>query len=94
MSTDHLFKLGEVLQPMVEQSPCGPSLRYEPIYTDIRLAREEDDPHLPMRQWERPLKKADWLYIEKQCFEALTQKTKDLQLVAWLTEAWMRLHGL
>ena len=94
MSTDLLFKLGEVLLPMGEQSPCGPSLRYEPIYTDIRLAREEDDPHLPMRQWERPLKKADWLYIEKQCFEALTQKTKDLQLVAWLTEAWMRLHGL
>ena len=94
MSTDFLFKLSDLLLPVVLEPPCGASLRYDPIYTDIRLAREEDDPNLPMRQWERPLKKADWLFIETQCFEALAKKSKDLQLVAWLTEAWMRLYGL
>ena len=94
MSTDFLFKLSDLLVPVATESPCGASLRYDPIYTDIRLAREEDDPNLPMRQWERPLKKADWLFIETQCFEALAKKSKDLQLVAWLTEAWMRLYGL
>jgi len=94
MSTDFLFKLGDLLLPVAIEPPCGASLRYDPIYTDIRLAREEDDPNLPMRQWERPLKKADWLFIENQCFEALAKKSKDLQLVAWLTEAWMRLYGL
>jgi type VI secretion system protein ImpA len=94
MSTDFLFKLSDLLLPVVLEPPCGASLRYDPIYTDIRLAREEDDPNFPMRQWERPLKKADWLFIETQCFEALAKKSKDLQLVAWLTEAWMRLYGL
>jgi type VI secretion system protein ImpA len=94
MSTDFLFKLNDLLSPVATEPPCGASLRYDPIYTDIRLAREEDDPNLPMRQWERPLKKADWLFIETQCFQALAKKSKDLQLVAWLTEAWMRLYGL
>ena len=94
MSTDFLFKTSDLLLPVAIEPPCGASLRYDPIYTDIRLAREEDDPNLPMRQWERPLKKADWLFIETQCFEALAKKSKDLQLVAWLTEAWMRLYGL
>ena len=94
MSTDFLFKLSDLLLPVALEPPCGASLRYDPIYTDIRLAREEDDPNLPMRQWERPLKKADWLFIETQCFEVLAKKSKDLQLVAWLTEAWMRLYGL
>ena len=94
MSTDFLFKLNDLLIPVAIEPPCGASLRYDPIYTDIRLAREEDDPNLPMRQWERPLKKADWLFIETQSFEALAKKSKDLQLVAWLTEAWMRLYGL
>ena len=94
MSTDFLFKTSDLLLPIATEPPCGGSLRYDPIYTDIRLAREEDDPNLPMRQWERPLKKADWLFIETQCHEALTKKSKDLQLVAWLTEAWMRLYGL
>jgi type VI secretion system protein ImpA len=94
MNTDLLQKINDLLSPIPQEPPCGGSLRYDPIYTDIRLAREEDDPNLPMRQWERPLKKADWAFIETQCVQALTQKSKDLQLVAWLTEAWMRLYGL
>ncbi len=94
MSSDLLFKIGDLLSPIAAEPPCGASLRYDPIYTDIRLAREEDDPNLPMRQWERPLKKADWSLIEGQCFNALANKSKDLQLVAWLVEAWMRLYGL
>ncbi len=80
MSTDFLFKLSDLLEPVATESPCGASLRYDPIYTDIRLAREEDDPNLPMRQWERPLKKADWLFRETQCFEALAKKIQRLAI--------------
>ena len=38
---------------------CGPSVRYDPAYLALRQSREEDDPSLPMREWERPLKRAD-----------------------------------
>jgi type VI secretion system protein ImpA len=86
--------LDELLLPLSAQAPCGVSLRYDSLFTDIRLAREEDDPHLPMRQWERPLKKADWGFIESACLDALRHQSKDLQLMAWLTEAWMRTHGI
>jgi type VI secretion system protein ImpA len=86
--------MDELLQALSAQAPCGVSLRYDSLFTDIRLAREEDDPHLPMRQWERPLKKADWGYIESACLDALRHQSKDLQLMAWLTEAWMRMHGI
>lgn len=82
--------LRALLAPVPGDDPCGASLRGEPLFTDIRLAREEDDPALPMRQWERPLKSADWTFIETACREALAHRSKDLQLAAWLTEAWTR----
>lgn len=79
-----------LLAPVPGADPCGASIRASALFTDIRLAREEDDPSLPMRQWERPLKKADWPWIEATCTEALCSRSKDLQLAAWLTEAWTR----
>ncbi len=82
--------LQALLAPVPGPDPCGVSIRADALFTDIRLAREEDDPSLPMRQWERPLKKADWSRIEAVCTEALCCRSKDLQLAAWLTEAWTR----
>jgi hypothetical protein len=82
--------LQALLAPVPGPDPCGVSIRADALFTDIRLAREEDDPSLPMRQWERPLKKADWPRIEAACTEALCSRSKDLQLAAWLTESWTR----
>lgn len=79
-----------LLAPIPGPDPCGVSVRTESLYTDIRLAREEDDPALPMRQWERPLTRADWPRIEVLCSETLRARSKDLQLAAWLAEAWTR----
>lgn len=87
---DELDKLSE---PISEAGPCGPPIRFDPIFTEIRLAREEDDPHLPMGVWERPLKRADWARIEARCKVTLTRYAKDLQIAAWLTEAWTLQHG-
>ncbi len=80
----------QMLAPLPGPDPCGSSVRGESLFTEIRLAREEDDPALPMRQWERPLKKADWPMIESLCRDTLSTRSKDLQLAAWLTEAWTR----
>ena len=83
-----------LLAPVTPDAPCGPALRYDPVFTEIRLLREEDDPTLPMGQWERPLKLADWPRIEELCSDMLATRSKDVQIAAWLTEAWMRQHGL
>lgn len=86
--------LRALLLPLAPEAPCGVPLRHDAVFTEIRLLREEDDPSLPMGQWERPLKRADWPRIEHLCSTVLTTRSKDLQLAAWLAEAWTRQHGL
>jgi type VI secretion system ImpA family protein len=44
--------------------------------------------------WKTDLRRADWGKIESLCEEALTTQSKDLQLAAWLTEAWISLRGV
>jgi len=86
--------VARILAPLSADAPCGPSARYDPVFTEIRLLREEDDPQLPMGQWERPLKRADWPAIEARCIDMLGFRSKDLQIAVWLVEAWMRRHGV
>lgn len=76
------------------EGPAGPSLRYDPVYARIREARTEEDASLPMGEWTRPLKKADWRAAEMLCTELLQRRSKDLQVAAWLTEAWLHRHGI
>lgn len=83
-----------LLAPIAADAPSGASLRYDPVFLQLRQSREEDDPTLPMREWERPLKKADWRAIANQCAGLLSSRSKDLQLAAWLCEAWTRQHRM
>ncbi|MGE0331584.1 MAG: type VI secretion system protein TssA [Ramlibacter sp.] len=83
-----------LLLPIAANAPSGASLRYDPVFLQLRQAREEDDPTLPMGEWERPLKKADWRAMANQCAGLLSSRSKDLQLAAWLCEAWTRQHRM
>ncbi len=86
--------LAAFLAPLEIEGPAGPSLRYDPVYARIREARTEEDASLPMGEWTRPLKKADWRAAEMLCTELLQRRSKDLQVAAWLTEAWVHRHGI
>ncbi|MEG0886137.1 MAG: type VI secretion system ImpA family N-terminal domain-containing protein, partial [Janthinobacterium sp.] len=86
-------RLDALLAPISPVAPCGEAARYDAVFMEIRLLREEDDPSLPMGQWERPLRRADWPLIEQRCGETLATRSKDLQLAAWLLEAWLRQRG-
>jgi type VI secretion system protein ImpA len=84
----------KLLAPISPTAPAGESLRYEGTYDRIQEARREDDPTLDRGPWKRKgLKKADWPGVAKLCAEALETRTKDLQIAAWLMEAWIELHG-
>lgn len=83
-----------LLAPVSPGNPCGEWLRHDRVYAQISEARREDDPSLPQGIWEQPQKRADWALVEQLCVEALAQRSKDLQLAAWLTEAWLRQRGL
>jgi type VI secretion system protein ImpA len=75
-----------LLNPIPGDNPSGKTLRYDGVYDKIREARREEDV-LPQGDWSREVKKADFPLVIKLATEALSAKSKDLQLAAWLTEA-------
>jgi type VI secretion system protein ImpA len=82
-----------LLEPIAGGDPCGESLRYEGTFDRIRRARQSDDETLAQGIWEATPKKADWAEAAALCAGALENRSKDLQLAAWLLEAWIHLHG-
>ena len=84
----------ELLAPIPGRDPAGISLRYETIYQNIAEARREEDPNLPQGNWQRDLKKADWHAVAQLCSQVLARQSKDIQISAWLAEAWLHLEGL
>ena len=87
------YDLAALLRPVSAERPSGESLRYEGTYDRIREARREDDPRLSRGIYETELKRADWASVEAACLEALATRTKDLQVAAWLLEAWLHRYG-
>lgn len=85
--------IDSLLQPIPGENPVGEWLRYDATYDRIQDARREDDDTLPQGVWQKKAKRADWRAVETLCQDALRTRTKDLQLAAYLTEAWMQLHG-
>ena len=85
--------LEKLSSPISEERPAGEYLRYEGTYDRIREARREDDATLSQGIYKTELKRADWQAVANICTEALMTRTKDLQIGAWLMEAWLRLYG-
>jgi len=86
--------LDDLLQPIAPDAPAGTSLRYDGTYDKIRQARRADDPSLPQGEWQTTLKKADFDGAAALCVEALSHRSKDLQLAVWLVEAWVQSQAL
>ena len=80
----------DLLNPIPGSNPCGENLRYDPVYDKIKEARFEDEDDAPQGEWQRTRKKADFPLVIKLASDALTKKSKDLQLAAWLGEATLR----
>ncbi|MBM3600114.1 MAG: type VI secretion system protein TssA [Alphaproteobacteria bacterium] len=88
-----MIDLDAILKPISDAHPTGDDLRYEGTYDRIREARREDDASLPAGVWQTKLKKADWAEVRRASIEALTAKSKDLQIAAWHAEALVNLEG-
>jgi type VI secretion system protein ImpA len=82
----------DLLNPIEGPNPSGANLRYNPVYDKIKEARREED-QPPPGMTERDRKVADNAQVIKLTTDALMTKTKDLQLAAWLTEAWLKQKG-
>jgi len=91
--TGFQFDADTLLSPISSDEPTGPSLRYEGTYDLIAGLRREDDPTLAQGVWKIELKRADWPGVAQTCITAIETKSKDIQIAAWLLEAWVHLHG-
>ena len=91
MSVFNTLSWEKIYQPLPGVACCGEDLQYDADYDAIRRARQADGDPLPSGMWERPAKKIDWESVGEQCFKFLTQRSKDLQVSAWMVEAFV--HG-
>ncbi|MGC9969397.1 MAG: type VI secretion system protein TssA [Bryobacteraceae bacterium] len=82
----------DLLNPIPGPNPSGENLRYAPVYDQIKEARREEE-EINQGEWATEFKKADWVLVVKLCSDALANKSKDLQLASWLTEALVRREG-
>ncbi|MEP7341346.1 MAG: type VI secretion system ImpA family N-terminal domain-containing protein [Acidobacteriota bacterium] len=87
-----VIDLAALLAPLPGGNRAGVNLRYETIstsdkrnpkywYDAIREAAVED-----LLAWAGP-RYSDWSAVSSLCTDALTTRSKDLQIAAWLTEA-------
>ena len=73
--------------------PCGVDLAFSQAFHDIKIARTHDDVLLDQGDWITEPKQADWSFVALKSTELLSQQTKDIRLLTWLTEAWSHLYG-
>lgn len=81
-----------IFQPISEESPSGQDQKYSGLYDEMREARRADE-RLAQGEWQTELKVADFHKALNLGVDALSTKTKDLQIAAWLTEALVSVHG-
>src|SRR5262249_21020475 len=83
----------DLLDPIAPDQPAGTDMRWTPEWDRIREARRADD-DLQSGKWaKRERKVADWGLVQDLCMTMLRQRSKDLQLALWLTEANIKLRG-
>lgn len=89
-----MIDINEFLQPISQNSECGEYLGYDYVYNQIQECIREDDPQLSQGVWQTEIKKANWNQATKIICNLLKNKTKDLQLLTWLTESLVAQNGL
>jgi type VI secretion system protein ImpA len=92
MPSAPVFNLDALLAPIAGENPSGENLQYSGLHDEIREARRADD-DVPQGDWVHELKVADWEKVAELAGESLSGKTKDLQIVAWLSEAAVSMNG-
>lgn len=92
MGSAETIDVEALLVPIPGDNPAGEDLRFTSTYDAIKDARRADDT-AARGEWQREFKAANWNVVIAQATEALSNKTKDLQIGVWLLEALVKRHG-
>ncbi len=85
--------LTEMLNPITVDNPVGLSLRDSDVYQRIQEARLEDDSSTPRGVWEFDMRRANWDTVYDLTSNTLNDRSKDIQLAAWMMEAQLMRVG-
>jgi len=89
MATPSLLDFEALLAPIPGDNPAGAWLRYTGDYDEIISLRPKAD----RDAFETGGQAGQWPQIEKLASRKLREKSKDLSLASWLTEALVHQHG-
>jgi len=79
----------QLLTPIAADSPCGESLRWDPVWDEISNLRKTRKDPLDASADKEP----DWDGVVRLATELLATRSKDLLVAGWLTEALLRTSG-
>lgn len=82
-----MFEVKNLLEPISGQHLCGDDLSFSREIDAIVEARRFDDTSLDQGEWVTEMKSANWPFVIEQCSSLIANKSKDLRLAVWLTEA-------
>lgn len=88
-----MLALEELLHPIDAIELSGKDLRYDPVIDNIREARSEEDDSLPVGEWGRQTKRADYRLVASLTSDTLLKRTKDLWIAVWFGEASIQIEG-
>src|SRR5437016_10841870 len=98
MATPEVLDFPKLLAPIPGDKPAGPDLRADPsAVSDLRTTRTARDAATSAER--QQIEKGDdtvtpdWRPVLERGTKALAEKSKDLDLTAWLIEALVRLRG-
>src|SRR5262245_45646660 len=83
----------DMLDPILPDLPGGADMRWTPEWDRIREARRADDELEPGKWTKKERKVSDWKLVRDLTTTMLRERTKDLQVALWLTEANIKLQG-
>jgi type VI secretion system protein ImpA len=87
--------LSTLCAPIPGDQPCGADLRLVDGDLTLQTVRDARTELLPEEDLSGSGgRSADWRAVIRECQEALTKRTKDLELANYLTEAWARTRGV
>ena len=87
-----VIDIKSLLAPISDDSPTGEDMSFSTEFSEIKEARRADD-DLPQGEWARENKVAEWARVKQLSVDLLRTRTKDLQIVAWLSEALTHQNG-
>jgi type VI secretion system protein ImpA len=89
-----LLAVEQLLNPIpMAGMPAGIDMRWTPEWDRLKEARRFDDGLEAGRWQKRERKTADWTAVQQLASDLLRERTKDLQLSLWLTEANIKIGG-